>query len=84
MNEDYFYSSENNFRGYPLEGSKTELPKGYTGLVLDTGVLAFSGNIVTTCWQKLRWYDIYILYPFDLKKKLYIPCGPNKSLGSSL
>ena len=35
---------ENSFRGYPLEGERSKLPEGYSGLVLDTGVLAISGE----------------------------------------
>eukprot|EP00088_Acartia_fossae_P055964 TRINITY_DN6509_c0_g1_i1.p1 TRINITY_DN6509_c0_g1~~TRINITY_DN6509_c0_g1_i1.p1 ORF type:complete len:147 (+),score=20.90 TRINITY_DN6509_c0_g1_i1:830-1270(+) len=35
---------ENSFRGYPLEGVKMTLPEKYAGLVLDTGVLTFSGE----------------------------------------
>ena len=36
--------TENNFRGYPLEGERLKVPAGYKGLVLDTGRQGLTGQ----------------------------------------
>jgi len=54
---------ENSFRGYPLEGERSKLPEGYTGLVLDTGVLAISGDKENV--RAVTSFDEFTSWNFD-------------------